>query len=92
MTIAQEEIFGPVLYIIRHDTEDTRSRSPTIQCMGWRAACGGPPTMPKGIRSRADRAQDIRNQLVCSPFDCKSRSVILRERAGCERYPACLLP
>lgn len=33
----------------------TRSRSPTIQCMGWRAACG-PPTCPKASRSRSRSA------------------------------------
>lgn len=55
MTIAQEEIFGPVWPSFLMTPRRTRSRSPTIQCMGWRAACG-PPTCPKASRSRSRSA------------------------------------
>ena len=37
MTIAQEEIFGPVLAVIPFEDEQTRSASPTRAATGWRA-------------------------------------------------------
>jgi aldehyde dehydrogenase (NAD+) len=37
MTIAQEEIFGPVLCVIPTTTRTTRSGSPTTAATGWRA-------------------------------------------------------
>ena len=37
MTIAQEEIFGPVLVVIPYDDEETRSGSPTTASTGWPA-------------------------------------------------------
>ena len=43
MTIAQEEIFGPVLSIIPYDDEDEARRSPTAPSTGSTAA-SGPPT------------------------------------------------
>ena len=43
MTIAQEEIFGPVLAVIPYDTEDDAMASPTTRSTASPAACG-PPT------------------------------------------------
>ena len=54
MTIAQEEIFGPVLSIIPYDAEDEAIRSPTIRHTGWRAASTRP--IPAG----AEIAKKIR--------------------------------
>ena len=44
MTIAQEEIFGPVLSVIPTRTRPTRSGSPTTRPTGWLAVCGRPTT------------------------------------------------
>ena len=51
MTIAQEEIFGPVLAIIPYDTKRTPSGSPTIRYTAWPAACG-PRITQRPSRSR----------------------------------------
>ena len=40
MTIAQEEIFGPVLAIMPYDDEDEAVGSPTTPSTAWPAACG----------------------------------------------------
>ena len=37
MTIAQEEIFGPVLVVIAYEDEDDAVGSPTTACTGWPA-------------------------------------------------------
>jgi 4-guanidinobutyraldehyde dehydrogenase/NAD-dependent aldehyde dehydrogenase len=40
MTIAREEIFGPVLSLITFDTAEEALRSPTTASSAWRPACG----------------------------------------------------
>ena len=70
MTIAQEEIFGPVLSIIPYDTRTRRSRSPTTRSTAWPAACGpatpsGPRRSPAGsapARSRSTAAASTRSR------------------------------
>ena len=48
MTIAQEEIFGPVLSILPYDTEEDAVRSPTASSTASPAACGrATPTTPR---------------------------------------------
>ena len=48
MTIARDEIFGPVLAIIPYDSRTRPSRSPTTPSTDWPAACG--PQTPDGRR------------------------------------------
>ena len=54
MTIAREEIFGPVLAMIPYDTRKKRSGSPTIPPTGWRVTCRArtsstPARSPRGF-------------------------------------------
>ena len=56
MTIAQEEIFGPVLAVIPYDRPRTRCESPTTPTTGSRVPCGR-PTSTRGSRSRSRCAQ-----------------------------------
>ena len=61
MTIAQEEIFGPVLSILPYDTEDDAVPSPTASSTASPAACG-----------RATRTTPARSPASCAP--ARSRS------------------
>ena len=61
MTIAQEEIFGPVLSIIPYEDEDEAARSRTRPSTGWTAASGRPT--PSGPR---------RSRGGCAPARCRS--------------------
>ena len=58
MTIAQEEIFGPVLSIMPYDTEDEAVASPTTSSTAWPAACGrATPTTPSAVARRLRTGQ-----------------------------------
>ena len=53
MTIAQEEIFGPVLVLMPYEERTTRYASPTTRCTDWPAGSGrptrrGPSAWPGG--------------------------------------------
>ena len=58
MTIAQEEIFGPVLSIIPYDDEDDAVASPTTRPTACPAACGRPtPSGPRRVARRIRTGQ-----------------------------------
>ena len=51
--IAQEEIFGPVLSVIRYRDDEMPSGSPTTLPSAWAAACGAPtPSARKAVARR----------------------------------------
>ncbi len=85
MTIAQEEIFGPVLAIMPTTTRRTRCASPTPPTTASRAACGratrSARSASRGASARAGRDQRRRVQ----PAGAVRRLQAVRPRARARR-------
>ena len=75
MTVACEEVFGPVLAVIPFDTEEEASRWPTTPGTGWPAR-SGPRTSTAGTGSRTR----------CGPAPCGSTPTGWSARMSVRRF------
>ena len=83
MTIAQEEIFGPVLAIVPYDTDDDAVRLANDSPYGLRAACG--PAPPSGRRRWRARCAPVRWTSTAAASTRWRRSAATRSRASAAR-------
>ena len=72
MRLAREEVFGPVLAVIRFRTTTRRSASPTTARTGWPPASGpatsaAPSTWPSGSRPGTVYVNTYRHVSTLSP-------------------------